>query len=136
MPSANQGTDLVISSESDATIMLRFPVADLRKAQSERLAWWRRNLRHEILELQVTKPLFRTKIGATSPDGASVMEFTCRSLRGKFYLLCIFRYITGRKFTYPVPTNFSVRLLSHVGNLQLRYIYICCMCYRLLLDGC
>ena len=61
----------------------RFPIADLRKDPSQRLAWWRRNLRQEVLELQLSKPQFRTKLGGASTSGStSELEFTCRSVRG------------------------------------------------------
>ena len=61
----------------------RFPIADLRKDPSQRLAWWRRNLRQEVLELQLSKPQLRTKLGGASTSGStSELEFTCRSVRG------------------------------------------------------
>lgn len=83
----------------------RFPIADLRKDPSQRLAWWRRNLRQEVLELQLSKPQFKTKLGGASADGASELEFTCRSVRGKIEMLIdfclpLYNYVCGKGNSY------------------------------------
>lgn len=60
---------------------LRFPIADLRKDPAQRLAWWRRNLRQEKLELLLSKLSFNTETGADSRKSEIVFE--CRSIQGK-----------------------------------------------------
>lgn len=62
-------------------LLYRFPIADLRKDPSKRLQWWKRNLRPEVLRLELSKLRVLTELGVAE-SAAQNVEIKCRSLRG------------------------------------------------------
>ncbi|XP_021359493.1 autophagy-related protein 2 homolog A-like isoform X1 [Mizuhopecten yessoensis] len=74
--------DLQISCPA-AKLSLRFPIPDLRPlSQVDKLPWWQKNLRDEILILQMSDVLFQTSY--LSSQTISELEITCRDIHAFF----------------------------------------------------
>ena len=54
---------VTLPSLSTASLLARFPIADLRSGQ-ERLPWWRRSLRREVALLELTDATLSSTLGA------------------------------------------------------------------------
>ncbi|KAL5009376.1 hypothetical protein ScPMuIL_014957 [Solemya velum] len=82
MPPQDQKVDLQITS-SFAKLIIRFPIPDLRKgSQVDRLPWWLRNLREEVITLELSDAGFQTSY--ISNQSVQQFEFTCREGLGLF----------------------------------------------------
>ncbi|XP_029634311.1 autophagy-related protein 2 homolog B isoform X1 [Octopus sinensis] len=66
---------------SSCILRVRFPIPDLRsEPQVDRLPWWKRNLRQEVLVLKLNGASFHTILN--SNDSRKIYELKCHSLNG------------------------------------------------------
>ncbi|GAB1600117.1 autophagy-related protein 2 homolog B-like [Argonauta hians] len=66
---------------SSCVLRVRFPIPDLRcEPQLNRLPWWKRNLRQEVLVLKLNDASFHTILN--SSDTSNIYELKCHSLNG------------------------------------------------------
>ncbi|CAH1792670.1 unnamed protein product [Owenia fusiformis] len=75
-------TDLHITSPM-ATINVRFPIPDLRTGQGiDKMPWWRRSLRKEVLILELSDLDFQTSYQTS--ETTQKYEFICKDAHGLF----------------------------------------------------
>ncbi|XP_021564067.1 autophagy-related protein 2 homolog A [Carlito syrichta] len=81
LPATEQQTVFQLSAPQ-ATLRLRFPVADLRP---ERDPWAGRAVRAEQLRLELNEPQFRSELSSgPGPPAATRLELTCSDLHGTY----------------------------------------------------